>query len=113
VDGIRPPLSHEESTTINGRARPPAAESSVVLRRKSNRRALITAKAGRATVLEVDRLGARGLKNMEGVVSRVDRVGRTMSIASPMDPHRRCDARIRAATDVDATRISRRDASGW
>jgi hypothetical protein len=39
-----------------------------------------TAAAGEQTALEVDRLDAKGLKTLEGVVTRVDRAGRKISI---------------------------------
>jgi hypothetical protein len=59
-----------------------------------------TANAGEETALEVDRLDAKGLKTVEGVVTRVDRVGREMSIRLADGSTQTLRLTERAATDV-------------
>jgi hypothetical protein len=67
------------------------------------------ATAGDQTALEVDRLDGKGLKTMEGVVTRVDRAGRVMSIRLADGSMQTLRLTDRAATDVghdvDATGV--------
>jgi hypothetical protein len=113
VDGIRHLFHMTGETTVHGSA---AAGADTLRGLEAGSRIVVhyTAKAGRQTALEVDRLDAKGLKTMEGVVSRVDRVGRVMSIRLADGSTQTLRLTDRAATDVgrdvdsaaaDATRV--------
>ncbi len=56
--------------------------------------------AGQQTALEVDRLDDQGLKTIEGVVTRVDRAGRKISIRLADGSTQTLRLTDRAATDV-------------
>jgi hypothetical protein len=56
--------------------------------------------AGEQTALEVDRLDDRGLKTIEGVVTRVDRAGRKISIRLADGSRQTLRLTDRAATNV-------------
>ena len=56
--------------------------------------------AGQQTALEVDRLDDQGLKTIEGVVTRVDRAGRKISIRLADGSMQTLRLTDRAATDV-------------
>ena len=58
------------------------------------------ANAGKRTALEVDRVDTRGLKTIQGVVTRVDRVGRQLSIRLADGTTQTLRLTDRAATDV-------------
>ena len=113
VDGIRHLFHVTEKTAVHGSA---AAGADSLNGLEAGSRIVVhyTATAGQQTALEVDRLGANGLKTMEGVVSRVDRVGREMSIRLADGSTQTLRLTVRAATDVgrdvdsaaaDATRV--------
>jgi hypothetical protein len=59
-----------------------------------------TVGAGEQTALEVDRVGDKGLKTMQGVVTRVDRAGRRISIRLVDGSTETLRLTDRAATDV-------------
>ena len=113
VDGIRHLFRVTEKTTVHGGA---AAGADTFNGLEAGSRILVhyTAKAGQETALEVDRLDAKGLKTMEGVVTRVDRGGRELSIRLADGSTQTLRLTDRAATDVgrdvdsaaaDATRV--------
>ena len=113
VDGIRHLFQVTEKTAVHGGA---AAGVDSLRGLEAGSRIVVhyTAKAGQQTALEVDRLDAQGLKVMEGVVSRVDRVGREMSIRLADGSTQTLRLTNRVATDVgrdvdsaaaDATRV--------
>jgi hypothetical protein len=113
VDGIRHLFHVTEKTTVHGSA---AAGPDSLRGLETGSRIVVhyTANAGRETALEVDRVDAKGLKTMEGVVSRVDRAGREMSIRLADGSTQTLRLTDRAATDVgrdvasdaaDATRV--------
>jgi hypothetical protein len=58
------------------------------------------ADAGEQTALEVDRLGDKGLKTVQGVVTRVDRGGRSIAIRLADGSTQTLRLTERAATDV-------------
>jgi hypothetical protein len=99
VDGIRHLFRVTESTTVHGSA---AAGADTLGGLEAGSRVVVhyTAKAGQQTALEVDRLDARGLKTMEGVVNRVDRAGREMSIRLADGSTQTLRLTDRVATDV-------------
>jgi hypothetical protein len=99
VDGIRHLFHVTEKTVVHGTATPDAdalhgleAGSRIVVH--------YAAKAGRQTALEVDRVDTRGLKTLEGVVTRVDRAGRQLSIRLADGTTQTLRLTDRAATDV-------------
>lgn len=113
VDGIRHLFHVTDKTTVHGSA---AADADTLRGLETGSRIVVhyTAKAGQQTALEVDRLDANGLKTMEGVVTRVDRAGRQMSIRLADGSTQTLRLTDRAATDVgrdidsaaaDATRV--------
>jgi hypothetical protein len=113
VDGIRHLFHITGETTVHGSA---AAGADTLRGLEAGSRIVVhyTAKAGQQTALEVDRLDGKGLKTMEGVVTRVDRVGREMSIRLANGSTQTLRLTDRAATDVgrdvdsaaaDATRV--------
>jgi hypothetical protein len=99
VDGIRHLFHVTEKTTVHGTA---AAGADSLRGLETGSRIVVhySAKAGQQTALEVDRLDAKGLKTMEGVVSRVDRTGREMSIRLADGSTQTLRLTVRAATDV-------------
>jgi len=113
VDGIRHLFHMTGETAVHGSA---AAGADTLAGLEAGSRIVVhyTTKAGQQTALEVDRLDAKGLKTMEGVVSRVDRAGREMSIRLSDGSTQTLRLTDRAATDVgrevdsaaaDATRV--------
>jgi hypothetical protein len=113
VDGIRHLFHLSGETTVHGSA---AAGADTLGGLETGSRVVVhyTAKAGQQTALEVDRLDAKGLKTMTGVVTRVDRVGRVMSIRLADGSMQTLRLTDRASTDVgrdvdsaaaDATRV--------
>jgi hypothetical protein len=113
VDGIRHLFRVTEKTAVHGSA---AADADTLSGLEAGSRIVVhyTAKAGQQTALEVDRLDASGLKTMEGVVTRVDRAGRELSIRLADGSTQTLRLTDRAATDVgrdvdsaaaDATRV--------
>jgi hypothetical protein len=113
VDGIR----HLFHMTVETAVHTSAAAGADTLRGvEAGSRIVVhyTAKAGKQTALEVDRLDGKGLKTIEGVVTRVDRVGRQMTIRLADGTTQTLRLTARAATDVgrdvdsgavDATRV--------
>jgi hypothetical protein len=99
VDGIRHLFHMTGETTVHGSA-VTGADALGGLEAGSRIVVHYTAKAGQDTALEVDRLDARGLKTMEGVVSRVDRAGREISIRLADGSKQTLKLTERAATDV-------------
>ena len=99
VDGIRHLFHVTEETTVHGSA---AAGADSLSGLETGSRIVVhyTAKAGRQAALEVDRLDAKGLKTIEGVVTRVDRVGREMTIRLADGSTQTLRLTDRAATDV-------------
>jgi hypothetical protein len=99
VDGIRHLFGVTEKTAVHGSA---AAGDDTLSGLETGSRVVVhyNGKAGQQTALEVDRLGAKGLKTMEGVVSRVDRVGREMTIRLADGSTQTLRLTVRTATDV-------------
>jgi hypothetical protein len=79
VDGIRHLFHVTEKTVVHGSV---AAGADTLGGLEAGNRIVVhyTATAGQQTAHEVDRLDAEGLKTIEGVVTRVDRDGRDLSI---------------------------------
>jgi hypothetical protein len=79
VDGMRHLFHVTEKTAVHGGA---AAGADTLEGLEAGSRVVVhyTAAAGGKTALEVDRLDAKGLRSVEGVITRVDRVGREMTI---------------------------------
>jgi hypothetical protein len=99
VDGIRHLFHVTEKTVVHGTATTDAdalngieAGSHIVVH--------YAAKAGTQTALEVDRVDPKGLKKLEGVVTRVDRAGRQLSIRLADGTTQTLRLTDRAATDV-------------
>ena len=100
VDGVRHLFHLTDKTTVHGiesveveGVRGLSAGSAVVVH--------YLADDGEQTALEVDRLGTtRGLKTVEGVVSRVDRAGRKISIRLEDGSTQTLRLTERAARDV-------------
>jgi hypothetical protein len=99
VDGLRHLFHVTEKTIVHGSA---AADADSLRGLDAGSRIVVhyTANAEEQTALEVDRLGDKGLKTMEGVVSRVDRAGRTMSIRLADGTTQTLRLTDRAAADV-------------
>jgi hypothetical protein len=99
VDGIRHLFHLTEKTTVHGSA---AAGADTLGGIEAGSRIVVhyTADAGKATALEVDRLSAKGLKTIEGVVTRVDRVSRELSIRLADGSTQTLRLTDRAAADV-------------
>jgi hypothetical protein len=99
VDGIRHLFRLTETTAVHGSA---AAGADTLGGIETGSRVVVhyTAKAGQETALEVDRVGAKGLKTVEGVVSHVDRAGREMSIRLADGSTQTLRLTDRAAADV-------------
>jgi hypothetical protein len=98
VDGIRHLFRLTEKTAVHGGAA--GADTLDGLEAGSRIVVHYTSKAGQQTALEVDRLDAKGLKAIEGVVTRVDRVGQVMSIRLADGSTQTLRLTDRAATDV-------------
>jgi hypothetical protein len=98
VDGIRHLFHMTGETAIHGSA---AAAADTLSGLEAGSRIVVhyTANAGQQTAVEVDRLDHRGLKTVEGVVSRVDRAGREMSIRLADGSTQTLRLTVRAATD--------------
>jgi hypothetical protein len=79
VDGLRHLFHVTEKTMVHGSA---AADADTLRGLETGSRIVVhyTATAGQQTALEVDRLDTKALKTVEGVVTRVDRAAREMSI---------------------------------
>lgn len=99
VDGVRHLFHLTEETAVHGGesidvegVRGLEAGSTVVVH--------YTADLGERTALEVDRLDGKGLKTMAGVVTRVDRAGRKISIRLADGSRQTLRLTDRAATDV-------------
>ncbi|MCU1384741.1 MAG: hypothetical protein JWL71_3438, partial [Acidobacteria bacterium] len=99
VDGMRHLFHVTEKTVVHGSA---AADADVLGVIEPGTRIVVhfTANAGRQTAVEVDRLGAAGLKTVEGVVTRVDRDGRQLSIHLADGTTQTLRLTDRAAADV-------------
>jgi hypothetical protein len=99
VDGVRHLFHMTEKTAVHGGesvdvegVRGLEAGSTVVVH--------YTVDAGERTALEVDRLDGNGLKTMAGVVTRVDRAGRKISIRLADGSRQTLRLTDRAAMDV-------------
>jgi hypothetical protein len=99
VDGIRHLFHLTAETAVHGSA---AAGADTLDGLEAGSRIVVhyTAKGGQQTAHEVDRLDTKGLKTVEGVVTRVDRVGRVMSIRLADGSTQTLRLTDRAATDV-------------
>jgi hypothetical protein len=99
VDGIRHLFHLTEKTVVHGSA---ATDVDMLAGLEAGRRVVVhyAAQAGQQTALEVDRLDARGLKTAAGVVTRVDRAGRQLSIRLADGTTQTLRLTDRAATDV-------------
>jgi hypothetical protein len=99
VDGIRHLFHVSEKTTVHGAA---TADADTLQPLEAGNRIVVhyATHAGQQTALELDRLDARGLKTMEGVVTRVDRAGRQMSIRLADGTSQTLRLTDRAAADV-------------
>jgi hypothetical protein len=113
VDGIRHLFHVTEKTVVHGGA---ASGTDTLGGLEAGSRILVhyTATAGQQTAHEVDRLDGKGLKTIEGVVTRVDRGGRELSLRLADGSTQTLRLTERAATDVgrdvdsaadDATRV--------
>jgi hypothetical protein len=99
IDGIRH-LFHLTGKTVVHGSESAGAEALRGLEAGSTVVVHYTAVAGEQTALEVDRLGDKGLKTMDGVVTRVDRDGRKISIRLADGSTQTLRLTERAATDV-------------
>ena len=113
VDGVRH-LFHLTGTTAVHGSESAGAEAFRSLKAGSKVVVHYTAGAGEQTALEVDRVDDKGLKTMQGVVTRVDRAGRKISIRLADGSTQTLRLTERAAIDagndvdraaVDATRV--------
>jgi hypothetical protein len=94
MDGVRHLFHLTEKTAVHGADALRGVEtgSRVVVH--------YTAAAGKQTALEVDRVDDKGLKTVEGVVTRVDRAARKMAIRLADGSEQVLRLTDRAATDV-------------
>jgi hypothetical protein len=108
VDGVRHLFRLTGKTTVHDSE---AAEAAAFRRLEVGSRVVVhyAADAGELTALEVDRLDDKGLKTMEGVVTQVDRAGRTISIRLADGSTQTLRLTERAATDVGKD-VDREDA---
>jgi hypothetical protein len=99
VDGIRHLFHMTGETAVHGSA---AAGADTLGGIEAGNRVVVhyTAKTRQETALEVDRVGASGLKTVEGVVNRVDRAGRVISIRLADGSTQTLRLTERAAADV-------------
>jgi hypothetical protein len=99
VDGVRHLFHLTDKTTIHGSE---SAGAEALRRLKVGTKVVVHYMAGarEETALEVDRLDAEGLKTMEGVVTRVDRGKRKISIRLGDGSIQTLVLTERAATDV-------------
>jgi hypothetical protein len=98
VDGVRHLFHLTEKTTVHGRAA--AADDLRGIDAGSRIVVHYTAAGAERIALEVDRLDAEGLKTVEGVVSRVDRITREMTIRLEDGTTQTLRLTERAASDV-------------
>ena len=99
VDGVRH-LFHLTGKTVVHGGESAGAEALRGLKAGSTVVVHYTAAAGLQTALEVDRVDDKGLKTMEGVVTRVDRVGQKISIRLADGSTQTLRLTDRAAIDV-------------
>jgi hypothetical protein len=99
VDGIRHLFHMTEKTVVHGSA---ATDADMLAGLEAGSRVVVhyAAQTGQQTALEVDRLDARGLKTVAGVVTRVDRAARQLSIRLANGTTQTLRLTDRAATDV-------------
>jgi hypothetical protein len=113
VDGVRHLFHLTRKTAVHG-SESAGAEALRTIKAGSTVIVHYTAAAGEQTALEVDRVDDKGLKTMQGVVTRVDRAGRKISIRLADGSTQTLRLTERAAIDagndvdraaVDATRV--------
>jgi hypothetical protein len=100
VDGIRHLFRLTGKTAVHGSE---SAAADAFRGLEAGSRVVVhyySADASEQAALEIDRLGAEGLKTVEGVVTRIDRVGREMSIRLVDGSTQTLRLTERAATDV-------------
>jgi preprotein translocase subunit YajC len=101
ADGTEHSVRFVDNTAVHGAqvAEDGAKDSFRGLKEGTEVIAHYTEKGGRATALEIDRVGKDGLKGTEGTISKLDRAGRTIAVKTADGTEHTFELTGRAAKD--------------